>query len=50
MFGLWTEPAEMGRFVREKDVLDFWLGGKQDVVLIEWRNNQTNWKEWLHKY
>ena len=49
IFGKWAERDEMEKFDRRREILDFWLGSKEEVVQMEWKCYVPNWKGWLHR-
>jgi quinol monooxygenase YgiN len=49
IFARWTGREAMEQFLRRKDVLDFWLDSKEEIVQMEAKNYVPNGKGWLHR-
>ncbi|KAJ9643357.1 hypothetical protein H2199_004036 [Coniosporium tulheliwenetii] len=49
MFARFRSREDMERHLRSKEVLDFWLGSKEEIASMESRGYLPNGKGWLHR-
>lgn len=49
IFARFKGREDMERHLRRKEVLDFWLGSKEEVATMESRGYLPNGKGWLHR-
>jgi hypothetical protein len=49
MFARFKDRAAMETHLRRKEVIDFWLGSKDEVAAMEARGYVPNGKGWLHR-
>ncbi|KAJ9665474.1 hypothetical protein H2201_004356 [Coniosporium apollinis] len=49
MFVRFRSREDMERHLRSKEVLDFWLGSKEEIASMESRGYLPNGKGWLHR-